>query len=395
MSKIVTTADFINRAREVHGDRYDYSKVSYVAAIKDVIIICPEHGEFKQRPTNHYIGHGCHVCGGNKPWTAEAFIERANKIHSGRYDYSFVKFVNVESKIKIICPQHGPFLQRVMSHLKGFGCNRCAYAENAKKSSHSIERFLEDAMRAHGDKYDYSEVEYVNALTKVKIICPEHGPFMQNPANHIRDIGCSKCGDKRTADKRRRTTEEFIEEAKLVHGDLYDYSKVEYWTSHDKVEIICLVHGSFWQSPVNHVRGNKAGCPGCAVSGFDQTKPGILYYIAVKTDAGRTLYKIGITNLSIQKRFPALDRARMRVVKIWSFEIGGIAAAREADILSQFSGDRYFGPNVLVGAGNTELFNRDILRLDKKYNYGAKPAVDNNALLLDLPIQLSFDLFSA
>ena len=98
MSKRVTTADFIKRAREVHGNRYDYSKVSYVAAISNVTIICPEHGEFEQRPSNHYIGHGCHECGGNKPLTLDKFIERANKKHKGRYDYSRVEFKNVESE---------------------------------------------------------------------------------------------------------------------------------------------------------------------------------------------------------------------------------------------------------------------------------------------------------
>ncbi len=388
MSKLVTTNDFIQRAREVHGDRYDYSKVEYVAAIRDVTIICPVHGEFKQRPTNHYIGHGCHDCGGNKRLTLDRFIERAKKKHKDRYDYSKVKFKNVESKIEIICPVHGPFLQRLMTHLKGLGCDRCGRAATAKKLSHSLKRFLEDAHRAHGDQYDYSQVSYVNALTKVKIICRRHGPFEQKPANHIRDIGCSKCGDESAAAIRTRTTEEFVHEAKAVHGDQYDYSKVKYRSSHEKVEIVCSTHGSFWQSPVNHVRGNKAGCPGCAVSGFDQTKPGMLYYLAVTTDDGGILYKIGITNLSIRDRFPTLDRARIRAVKTWQFEIGRIAAEREAEILSQFCRDRYFGPNVLVGAGNTELFVRDVLGLDSE---GCRSAIDADANLISKPVQLNFD----
>ena len=122
----------------------------------------------------------------------------------------------------------------------------------------------------------------------------------------------------------------------------------------------------FGRSPVNHVRGNKAGCPGCALSGFDQTKPGLLYYIAVTTNDGDTLYKIGITNLSIKRRFPIIDRARIRIVKIWRFVIGRDAAERETEILNQFAGGRYYGPNILVGAGNTELFTYDVLGLDKK-----------------------------
>lgn len=303
MTKRVTTADFIQRAREVHGDRYDYTKVLYVAAKSKVIIICPEHGEFEQQPTNHYIGHGCPECGGNKPLTLDKFIERADKVHEGRYDYSRVVLQNVESKVEIICPDHGLFLQRPASHLKGIGCHRCGRVDTANKLSHSRERFLEDSRRAHGDRYDYSQVEYVNALSKVTIICPDHGAFKQIPANHIRDVGCPKCGDESAAAIRTRTTQDFVQEAREVHGDHYDYSRVEYKSSHEKVKIRCAEHGSFWQSPVNHVRGNKAGCPGCAVSGFDQTKPGILYYIAVTTDDGGTLYKIGITNLSIENDF--------------------------------------------------------------------------------------------
>ena len=109
MSKRVSTADFIIRAKEVHGNKYDCSKTIYVAAKKKVTIICPEHGEFKQTPSNHYTGYGCPECGGNKSLTLERFIKRDNKVHKGRYDYSLVYFKNVETKIEIICPDHGLF----------------------------------------------------------------------------------------------------------------------------------------------------------------------------------------------------------------------------------------------------------------------------------------------
>jgi protein-arginine kinase activator protein McsA len=366
LSKRVTTADFIKRAREVHGNKYDYSKTVYVAAIKDVTIICPEHGEFQQRPANHNIGRGCRACAGNKPLTVNGFIERAIKKHGNRYDYSLVNFEGVENKVEIICPDHGVFKQRVMVHLKGFNCPSCGYESVAEKLGHSLERFLKDAKSAHGDKYDYSQVEYVNAQQKVKIICPEHGPFYQRPANHIREIGCSKCSDIIAGENRRLTIDEFLRAAMAAHGDRYDYSRVEYKTSHEKVEIICSEHGSFWQSAVSHTKGNKAGCPGCAVSGFDQTKPAILYYLAVLTDSNETLYKIGITNLSVHKRFPSLDLERIRTLKTWSFEYGADAAEQELIILRQFSDDQYLGPDVLVGAGNTELFIRDVLELDDR-----------------------------
>lgn len=395
MSKRVTTTDFIRRAREVHGNRYDYSKSTYIAAIRNITIICPEHGKFEQRPANHYIGHGCHECGGNKPLTLEKFIDRAKKLHNSRYDYSRVKFRNVESKVEILCPVHGLFTQRLMTHLKGLGCDRCGRVEVSKKLCHSLERFLGDARKAHGDRYDYSQVRYINALTKVTIICPDHGVFEQRPVNHIREVGCAKCAFESTAALRTLTTQEFIEKARKVHGDRYDYSKVEYKTSHEKVEIGCTEHGSFWQSPANHAREYKTGCPGCAETGFDQTKPGILYYVAVTKDDGGTLYKIGITNLSVKRRFPMLDRDRMRIVKVWRFSIGRLAADREVEILSEFSGDLYRGPDILVGAGNTELFTHDVLGLDKQDQEHEQSVVDANANLIARPRQIGFDFYKA
>lgn len=364
MGKQVTTRDFIKRARELHGDKYDYSKTVYVSATTPITIICPEHGEFQQRPVNHTMGRGCRDCAGNKPLTVAKFIERAQTKHGTRYDYSQVAFEGVENKITIICPEHGPFEQRVMTHLKGFNCPKCGRVSVAEKLGHSMDRFLADARNAHGNKYDYSEVKYKNALSKVKINCPIHGAFLQTPASHVRGVACSKCSDLIAADKRRLSTEEFVARARDVHGDKYDYSKSEYVTSHGKVEIICPEHGSFWQSPATHTMGNKAGCPGCAVSGFDQTKPALLYYLAVVTDSDETLYKIGITNLSVQKRFPNVDLLRIREIKTWSFELGAEAARREIAILQEYADDLYTGEDVLVGAGNTELFVRDVLGLD-------------------------------
>jgi hypothetical protein len=388
VTKCVTTADFIQRAHEVHGYRYDYSKVLYVAARSKVTIICHEHGEFEQSSANHNSGRGCHECGGNKPLTLDRFIERANRVHKGRYDYSRVDLQNVEIKVKIICPDHGSFLQRPASHLKGFGCGRCGRVKTAKMLGHSHERFLEDARRAHGDRYDYSLVEYVNALSKVTIVCPDHGTFRQKPANHIRDIGCPVCGTESAAAKKTRTTEDIVQEARGVHDDRYDYSRVEYKSAHEKVEIGCPEHGSFWQSPMNHVRGT--GCPDCADSGFNPSEPGLLYYIAVTTDDGDNLYKIGITNLSIGRRFPSADRARIRIVKTWSFAVGRVAAEREAEILSRFSRFRYYGPHILVGAGNTELFTQDVLGLDRRDHEHGQSVVDPDANLISRPIQLDF-----
>ena len=109
----------------------------------------------------------------------------------------------------------------------------------------------------HGDKYDYSKVIYRNNKTKVCIICPEHGEFWQRPDKHLyAKRGCPVCGK-----TQKLTTEEFIEKAKQVHGDKYDYSKCEYKTTEKKVTIICKTHGEFKQTPHSHLQGQ--GCPVC------------------------------------------------------------------------------------------------------------------------------------
>lgn len=117
-------------------------------------------------------------------------------------------------------------------------------------------QFIKKAKQVHSDKYDYSKVEYVNANTKVCIICPKHGEFWQIPRRHIQGSNCNKCTHHYT-----RTTTEFIQEAKKVHGDKYDYSKTEYVDTNTKVCILCPIHGEFWQLPPNHLKGK--GCRKC------------------------------------------------------------------------------------------------------------------------------------
>ena len=120
----------------------------------------------------------------------------------------------------------------------------------------TCEEFILKSIAVHGDKYDYSKVEYINNRTKVCIICPIHGEFWQTPINHINNKnGCPKCGNNMIS------VEEFIKRARKIHGDKYDYSKVNYINSNTPVCIICPKHGEFWQSPATHL--DYSGCPKC------------------------------------------------------------------------------------------------------------------------------------
>ena len=121
--------------------------------------------------------------------------------------------------------------------------------------------FLSKAKKKHGDKYDYSKVDYVNSITKVCIICPEHGEFWQLPSSHTGGHGCPKCAIDSLKQKRRTSLSEFISKANAVHNHFYDYSKVEYVNSTTKVCINCPEHGEFWQVPFSHLSGR--GCPVC------------------------------------------------------------------------------------------------------------------------------------
>jgi hypothetical protein len=126
----------------------------------------------------------------------------------------------------------------------------------------TLNDFIEKSKLVHGDKYDYSLVEYKNNKQKIKIICPEHGEFEQTPKNHMNGKHCKKCGSANTGLKKRANINNFIETANLIHENKYDYSLVEYQSAIKKIKIICPVHGIFEQQPSAHV-SQKQGCPSC------------------------------------------------------------------------------------------------------------------------------------
>lgn len=195
MSKRKTTQEFIQEANLIHNNKYNYSKTEYVDAHTKVIITCPIHGDFKQIPAVHLRGNGCSKCSGKFHHTTETFIEEANKVHNNKYDYSKVNYINNSTKVCIICPEHGEFWQTPNHHLRGRGCPKCG----GTAKSNTLE-FIEKAKAIHGNKYDYSKVEYINDRTKVRIICHnrdrfgnEHGEFWQTPNSHLRGEGCPNC----------------------------------------------------------------------------------------------------------------------------------------------------------------------------------------------------------
>jgi hypothetical protein len=198
----------------------------------------------------------------------ENFIERARKCHGDKYDYSSVTYSSTKKKVKIICLEHGSFWQTPNDHMKGRGCPLCAIKRISESLSLSREQFIERAIVVHGNRYDYSLSKYVKTGVKISITCSVHGAFEQDPSIHLQGSGCPECANSLRAKNMTKSLELFIDEAALVHNDKFDYSKVVYVESHTKIEIICPLHGSFFQQPCLHLRGT--GCLLCHID--DKTK---------------------------------------------------------------------------------------------------------------------------
>lgn len=263
-----TTQSFIARAKEVHGNKYNYDKVDYQGYYTKVIITCPIHGEFLQTPGNHLEGRGCKKCQiQNCSLTQKEFIEKAQKVHGNKYDYSKVVYTKSKDKVTIICPEHGEFEQTAQNHMQGYGCPKCRIKTEANRTKSNpkvtTETFIKKAQSIHGDKYDYSKAEYINKRTKVRIVCPIHGEFLQTPDDHVnKPAGCPKCG------RHVYTQESFIEKCNKIHHHKYDYSKTIYKSIRDKIIITCPEHGDFEQVTNTHLQG--AGCLQCRLK--QQTK---------------------------------------------------------------------------------------------------------------------------
>lgn len=227
-----------------------------------------------------------------KKKTLKEFIDESVKLHKGKYDYSLVKYVNNNTNVEIICKEHGVFEQRPNSHLASKGCPKCAGTEKLTN-----DLFIFKATRIHKNRYDYSLTQYVNSQTKVKILCEHHGVFEQTPNNHLAKHGCPKCGG-----THEKTTECFIKESSIAHGERYDYSLVNYSKATSKVKIICKKHGVFLQKAYNHLMGQ--GCSKCAKTGFDTLSEGYVYFLI--SESGKHI-KVGITN-KLKQRLTRLSK---------------------------------------------------------------------------------------
>lgn len=195
--KKLSKSELIDRANNVHNFKYLYDFDNYNTIKDKVTITCPTHGEFKQSMSDHLNGHGCQLCAieknaNKKRNIIKDLIDRANKTHNYSYDYSnLTNHKSMHDKIGIICPKHGIFNLSLHSHInKKRGCQKCAI----ERATDTKDVFIEKANNIHNNKYNYDNVFYSNSRTKVEIVCPKHGSFLQKPCDHLHSkAGCPIC----------------------------------------------------------------------------------------------------------------------------------------------------------------------------------------------------------
>jgi Zn finger protein HypA/HybF involved in hydrogenase expression len=247
---------------------YSYEKVTYISQDISVEIVCKRCGKnFLQTPRLHLRGCGCAFCNRGVS-DIEEFIQKAKSIHGDKYDYSKIVYNGTESFITLTChkkdeegKEHGEF--QTTPHMHITGKNQCP-----KCNTFDTKEFIRRARKAHGDKYDYSETKYTNIRSSVEIRCRKHGIFKQKAMYHLDGNGCQECSKeklKEIGSEKRISKEEFIKRSFETHNEKYDYNKVEYIDFHKKVEIYCnKCKKYFWQTPSSHTHGS--GCPTCKAS---------------------------------------------------------------------------------------------------------------------------------
>ncbi|MBS6286254.1 MAG: hypothetical protein KH433_02445 [Campylobacter concisus] len=181
-----TTKSFIDACNYIHGGRYSYDKTEYVRRDKKVIITCPVHGDFEQTSGNHLYGYGCPACAGVNKLTPEIFISKAKNIHGDKYDYSLIiGDISSHHKVAIICPEHGVFEQTPTGHLSGKGCSKCAAQKREEtnlkrygvKNVMSLPETLDKIKTSTQNKYgvDYAMQDKYLAQKQQGVISDKYG----------------------------------------------------------------------------------------------------------------------------------------------------------------------------------------------------------------------------
>lgn len=260
-----TQEQFIEAVYKLYGALYDYSKVQYTLMNTPIIIICKKHGEFLKKPADHLSGQGCPLCSNERVSKRQIeegkqkFLTYLQNLNSNQYNFDKVKYVNSQTKVIITCKDHGDFLITPDNFKAGHGCAECSRSKKVDEKE-----FIKRAIKVHGDKYDYSNLNYRFGDKKINIICSIHGPFLQSKKNHLNGNGCPKCKANKISKMFKKSNDYFINELKNLYGDRFDYSFVEYKGDNEKVKLVCKVHSIFEKKAGYLLSGG--GCQKCKSS---------------------------------------------------------------------------------------------------------------------------------
>lgn len=352
------TKIFIHKAKEIHGNKYDYCSSKFITADTKTDITCRIHGIFSQTPKMHCKGQGCSKCALLKSkynLRSKAYVNFKKNmwsLYKGKYSLVGVFFKRSTDKIVLNCPIHGKFTTTPSVLINSNrSCLKCAGTYH-----NGTETFLEKAKKIHDNTYLYNNVVYINNSNKVRITCRTHGEFIQRPSDHLAGKGCGKCGNN------IQTQDEIIRRFNEVHNFYYKYDNVQFINMNSKVTITCPKHGNFSMKPSDHIF-NLQGCSGCASTGFNSTKPAYFYILKVKSNSS-TYFKIGITNKTLKQRYSSTyDKNKINKCFLYKFQIGGLARQLESELLRTFSLDKV--NNKILLSGNTEILRNDIRKTSK------------------------------
>lgn len=286
---------------------------------------------------------------------------RFREVHKDKYDYSKSIYLGMHQKIEIWCNKHQEyFWQTPDKHIQKRGCPKCGAEERSRKRTISFSEFVVKANIRHNNKYIYLPDKYVNTRSYIDIICPTHGIFNQIVTNHLYENGCPHCANINRGISNSKSFEAFKQEAEIKHNNKYTYVEDSHINHQTKMKIICPIHGEFLQAPISHIQG--IGCPHCANIIRQKKyhhKPTTLYYIKIIND-NKTYYKIGITvKEKLKDRFSCDDFTQITEIASKRFTNGKEAYTVEQEILSKFK--EYITDDApLKSGGNSEVFDQDI-----------------------------------
>ena len=228
-----TTAEFIIEATNIHNLKYGYSLVNYINKKIKIKIVCPKHGVFEQQPDNHLMGQGCKSCNHDRKFKSpDNFISDAKNLYGDKYDYSLVEYINNQTPVTIICSEHGEYSKTPNSHLCGQGCPTCSLEIRSANTTKTHDKFLIEANAIHNNLYQYLS-EYVKSYEKVTIKCNKcNHTFKQTPRAHLEGKGCSVCKNSMGESKIRQILleskiefeQEFVfDECRNIHHLPFDF----------------------------------------------------------------------------------------------------------------------------------------------------------------------------